>query len=139
MIWAEAEIRVEFYDVDPMRVVWHGNYVRYLELGRRALLESLDFSYERMHAEGWNFPVVDLHVRYVQSAVLGQRLIVRATLVEWENRLVIDYEIRDALSGQRITKAASTQVAVLIATGELSFVCPADWLACVDKAMRERP
>jgi acyl-CoA thioester hydrolase len=136
MIWAEAEVCAEFYDIDPMQVVWHGNYVRFLEVGRKALLESLDYGYEQMRASGWSFPVVDMRLRYVKPAVLGQRLRVRAQLAEWENRLVVDYEIRDALSGQLLTKASTTQVAVSAATGELSFACPGDWIERVERASR---
>ena len=29
---AEVEIRVPFYDVDSIYVVWHGHYVKYLSL-----------------------------------------------------------------------------------------------------------
>lgn len=138
MIWAEAEVRAEFYDIDAMRVVWHGNYVRYLELGRQALLESLDYGYDRMQAQGWAFPVVDMSLRYLKPAVLGQRLRVRATLKEWENRLVVDYEVRDAGSSLLLTKASTTQVAVSAASGGLSFVCPPALVERVERALRER-
>jgi acyl-CoA thioester hydrolase len=139
MIWAEAEARAEFYDIDPMQVVWHGNYARFLELGRQALLESLDYGYDRMRESGWTFPVVDMRLRYVKPAVLGQRLRIRAELQEWENRLVIGYEIRDAAAGHLLTKASTTQVAVSAATGELSFACPPAWVERVERAARERP
>jgi len=138
MIWAEAEARAEFYDIDPMQVVWHGNYVRFLELGRNALLDSLDYGYQRMQAGGWAFPVVDLRLRYLKPAVLGQRLAVRAGLVEWENRLVIRYEVLDAASRDRLTKAETTQVAVSAATGEMSFVSPPELVERVQRALRER-
>ena len=36
MVEASVIIEVPFYDVDPMSVVWHGNYVKYLEDGREA-------------------------------------------------------------------------------------------------------
>ena len=38
-ITSTSEITVEFYDLDPMNVVWHGNYVKYLEKARCDLLE----------------------------------------------------------------------------------------------------
>ena len=34
MISAEVIIKIQFYDLDPMRVVWHGNYPRFLEQAR---------------------------------------------------------------------------------------------------------
>jgi acyl-CoA thioester hydrolase len=50
---------------------------------------------------------------------------VRADIVEWENRLKIDYLITDAASGKRLTRASTTQVAVDIKSGEMQFVSPA--------------
>ena len=47
-IEASVEFRVEFYDVDSMGVVWHGNYVKYMELGRCALLDKIGYGYNEM-------------------------------------------------------------------------------------------
>ena len=44
-IFAETEITVEFNDLDPMNVVWHGNYIDYFETGRRVLLEKIGYGY----------------------------------------------------------------------------------------------
>lgn len=33
LISAELPFTVEFYDIDIMGVVWHGNYVKYMEGG----------------------------------------------------------------------------------------------------------
>ena len=122
---AEVEVQVQFYDVDPMQVVWHGHYARFLEHARCALLGGIGYGYEEMKASGYSWPVIDMHIRYARPAVFGQRLTVRAELVEWENRMVIDYVISDAATGQRLTKASTTQVAVDLATQEIRFVSPA--------------
>ena len=135
MISAATEIRVEFYDVDAMKVVWHGHYARFLEAGRNALLEKIGFGYQAMEASGFSWPVVDLHIRYVQPARLGQRLRVTATLVEWENRLRMEFLIQDAGSGEKITKAESVQVAVDMRSGELQFETPEILLAKVRSAI----
>ena len=37
---AEVEVEVEFQDVDPMGVAWHGHYLKYFERARCALLRS---------------------------------------------------------------------------------------------------
>jgi acyl-CoA thioester hydrolase len=44
--------------------------------------------------------------------------------VEWEQRLRIEYVITDAVSGARLSKGSTTQVAVNIATGEMCFASP---------------
>ncbi|MDT6961914.1 acyl-CoA thioesterase [Cupriavidus sp. SZY C1] len=113
-----------FHDLDPMNVVWHGNYIRYFELARCALLQTIDYDYPQMRDSGYAWPVVDLRVKYVRPLVYGQAVVVHASIVEWENRLKIDYEIRDAASGQRLTKGYSIQVAVDIETQEMLYVCP---------------
>ena len=123
--FAETEIDVQFFDLDPMHIVWHGNYVRYLEIARCALLDSINYNYVQMQDSGYMWPVIDLNLRYVGSAVFGQRIKVRAEVAEWESRLKVDYVITDAASGKRLTRASTTQVAVDIATGEMCFGSPA--------------
>jgi acyl-CoA thioester hydrolase len=120
----ELELRPEFYDVDPMEVVWHGNYVKFFEAARAALLEKFGYGYREMKASGFAWPIVDMRVKYVGPAHYGQRLIVRAQVVEWENRLRIDYVIRDLLTGQKLTTGHTIQVAVDMSTREMCFVCP---------------
>jgi acyl-CoA thioester hydrolase len=122
---AEAAIQVQFFDLDPMEVVWHGHYVKYLEMARCALLDTIDYNYAQMKASGYAWPVIDMHLRYVDSARFGQRLKVRAEIVEWENRLKIDYLIIDAASGRRLLRGSTTQVAVDMAKREMCFVSPA--------------
>lgn len=121
---AEIDIEVPFFDVDLMQVVWHGHYVKYLEQARCALLAELNYDYPTMLASGYVWPVIDLQLRYVQSAVFGQRLRVRAELIEWESRLKVHYLITDAATGQRITRASSVQVAVDVATREMQLISP---------------
>lgn len=135
-VWgADTRIQVPFFDVDVMQVVWHGHYVKYLEQARCTLLDGLGYNYHEMTASGYAWPVVDLQLRYVNPAVFGQWIVVRAELVEWRNRLVIHYLIRDEVSGQRLTRASTTQVAVEIATREMQLTSPPVLLQAVDRIL----
>lgn len=125
MISAEVSIQALFYDLDPMEVVWHGNYVRYLEQARCALLDRIGYNYPEMAASGYVFPVVDLQVKYVRPVRFGQVIKVTATLAEYENRIRIDYRVHDGQSGELLTKARTVQLAVKAEGGELCFECPA--------------
>ena len=109
---AEVELMVQFYDLDPMEVVWHGNYAKYFEVARCAVLDGIGYNYAEMKQSGFAWPVIDMHVRYLQPLVFGQVVIVRAEIVEWEHRLKLQYTIRDKASGQRLTKGTTMQVAV---------------------------
>jgi acyl-CoA thioester hydrolase len=121
---AEVEIEVPFHDVDMVGIVWHGHYAKYFEIARCALLESFRYNYMEMMASGYGWPVIDLRLRYVKPAQFGQKIRVRATLLEWENRLRIEYLVRDAVSGERLTKGETVQVAVHIATREMCLQSP---------------
>lgn len=122
---AEVIIDVPFFDVDAMQVVWHGNYVKYLEVARCELLRSFNYDYLDMQASGYMWPIVDLSVKYVGSALFARKIKVQARLKEWENRLRIDYLITDVESGKKLTKASTIQVAIDLSTMQMCFESPA--------------
>jgi acyl-CoA thioester hydrolase len=131
MISTEVTLRTQFYDLDPMKIVWHGNYLRYLEQARAALLSEIGYGYREMEASGFAWPIVDLSIKYVRPLRLSQDFVVRATLTEYENRICIVYRVFDAVSREVLTKARTVQLAVSIETGELSFESPPQLIACV--------
>jgi acyl-CoA thioester hydrolase len=121
---AQVEVDVLFHDADPMGVTWHGNYFRYLEAARAALLGKIGYGYREMLESGYLWPVVEAHIKYSKPTQFGQRLAVRATLEEYENRLKIAYLVTDCVSGERVTTASTTQVAVSKDRGEMCFASP---------------
>lgn len=121
----EVSIKVPFHDVDSMHVVWHGNYFRYFEVAREALLDQFSYGYRAMQASGYVWPVVDTRVKYRDVVTFEQQILVRASVEEFENRLKIGYQITDAASGKRTTTGYTIQVAVDAATGEMCYVSPA--------------
>lgn len=136
-IAAEAFIEVPFQDVDMLEVAWHGHYLRYFEAGRGSLLRRIDYDYATMRESGYAWPVVEAHIKYVRPARYGQRLRVVATLLEYENRLKIGFEILDAASGERLTQGHCIQVAVAVANGEMQFVSPPALTDRVERLLRE--
>ena len=121
---ATVDIEVPFHDVDAMNVAWHGRYLKYFEVARCALLRSFDYDYPQMLASGYLWPIVECHLKFVRPAHYRQRLKVEAALLEYENRLKIGYLIRDAASGEKLTKGYTVMVAVDAASNELQFVSP---------------
>jgi len=120
----EMDMVIPFHDVDSMGITWHGNYLRYFEVARCKLLDKLDYNYRQMQVSGFAWPVVDLQIKYVKSSSFDQLITVKASIVEWENRLKINYQIIDTHTGQRITKGYTIQAAVDMATQELCFITP---------------
>lgn len=120
----EISLAPAFHDCDPMNVVWHGHYFKYFEIARCALLQRHGYDYPQMNESGYLYPIVDARVKYIRPLRFAQSLRVSARIVEWENRLKMEYEIRDATSGEVLTRAHTIQVAVEAASGEMLYVCP---------------
>ena len=135
VLQAEVEMLVPFFDVDSMDVVWHGHYVKYFEIARCALLERIGHNYQQMRDAGYAWPIIDVQLRYMRGARFNQRIVVRADLVEWENRLKINYLIRDAETGERMTRGSSVQVAVEIASREMLLASPRVFVDAVERAL----
>ncbi len=121
---AEVTIQVPFHDVDVMEVVWHGHYVKYFEIARSALLEKINYNYREMRESGFAWPVIELKMRHAKPARLGQRLKVRARLVDYETRLKIAYLVTDGESGRRLTRGHTVQVAVDMSNQEMLLASP---------------
>lgn len=122
-----AEYEIPFFDVDSMDIMWHGHYVKYLEMARCAFLDEIGYNYQVMRRQGYAWPVVKLDIKYVKPAIFRQKIKVELMVVEYESCLRINYLIRDSATGSKLTQASTTQAAVSIARGELQFVTPACW------------
>ena len=120
-----VDIEIPFHDCDPMNVVWHGNYPRYFEVARCQLLRIFNYDYQDMQASGYMWPIVDMRLKYVGSAKFTQMITVTAALVEYENRIKINYLITDKKTGEKLTKGYTIQAAVSMESNELQFESPA--------------
>jgi len=126
---------VAFHDVDLMNVVWHGHYLKYLEIARWRLMDRIGYGYAVMRDSDYVWPIIETHVRHIRGAAFGDRLEVSASLVEWQCRLAINYLITDSKNGERVARARTVQVAVLRSTGELQFAPPPAFIRRVDSTL----
>lgn len=134
-IEAEVIIKANFYDLDPMEVVWHGNYARFLEDARCALLDRIGYNYSEMRNSGFMWPIVDMHIKYIRPIRFNQKVRVVAKLVEYKNRLRLDYRIHDLATEEILTKARTTQVAIALDTEEMSFESPPDLIEKIQRLL----
>jgi acyl-CoA thioester hydrolase len=131
---ARVGIKVPFFDLDPVGVVWHGRYFQYFELARCKLLEGLGYSYREMETSGLLWPVADTKVRYLRPLLLDQQATVSACLREWELRIVVDYRIHDS-SGELLTRATTVQVPLIAGTLELTLGAPQSFIDTVNERL----
>ncbi len=124
MVICECLIDVQFFDLDPMNIVWHGNYVKYLEHARCDMLSKIGYSYDDMRADGIAYPVAKMDLKFIKPAFFMQKLKIVTRLVEIEPSLIIKYEIFDATTGEKIFTAKSMQICVDINSMESIYTAP---------------
>ncbi|HSP23364.1 MAG TPA: thioesterase family protein [Planococcus sp. (in: firmicutes)] len=112
MFISEKEIEIRYAETDQMGVVYHANYIIWLEIGRTKLIEDLGFTYAGMESEGYLSPVTDVSIQYKAPMRYGQKAVVR-TWVEEHGRLrtTYGYEIVHE-DGTLAAKATSEHVVV---------------------------
>ena len=80
-IAGETRLRVRYAETDKMGVVYHANFLIWLEIGRVELLRQLGFEYSQMEQQdNCHIPVVDLRVRYKAPAQYDDEIVVRTEL-----------------------------------------------------------
>lgn len=124
IVSASASATPQFYDLDPLNIVWHGHYPRFLEVGRVAVMDKIGYGYAEMLESGFVWPFIDLRMRYARPMRLAIPVTITAGIVEWENVLRITYVIQDTATGERVMRASTTQAAVETATQEMLWVTP---------------
>lgn len=102
---------VPFEDIDMMTVVWHGNYVRYFEQARCAWLADMGYTYLDMRQDGYIYPIVQLHVKYLKPLTFGEKIFIEIYLDSAETALKLSYHIKNA-QGETLCKASTTQAAI---------------------------
>jgi acyl-CoA thioester hydrolase len=60
--------RVTYGDTDNMGIAYHGNYLRWFEIGRTELLRSLGLTYKSVEESGVFLPVSEVHCKYLTPA-----------------------------------------------------------------------
>lgn len=104
-------IRIPFYDIDSIQMVWHGNFVKYLEKGRESFGDTFELEYMRIYDSGYMTPIADMRLEYKKMARYGDVLLVETTYRPSRGaKLVFDYTITRESDGDLILKATTVQL-----------------------------
>ena len=118
------EVRVRFSEADPMGVVWHGNYVQYLEDGREAFGLQYGLGYRHYYENNLGAPVVKLSIDFKKSIKYGDDIVVETIYLFTEAaKVVFEYKIFKSGTNEIVATAKSTQVFTDIA-GNLILTRP---------------
>jgi acyl-CoA thioester hydrolase len=123
----EIPMRVAFSDLDPMHVVWHGNYLKYFDAARFALFDKWGVDLYRYTLEKKiAFPVTRQSTKHVIALRHKDTFLCKATVTEAEYKIGMQFEIRKESNGELCTRGSSEQVAVQVPEMELLFAVPDD-------------
>lgn len=104
-------IRVPFYDIDSIQMVWHGNFVKYMEEGRESFGEKYGLEYMHIYDSGYMTPIADMHLEYKKMAQYGDVLLVETTYHPCRGaKLMFDYTITRESDGELILNASTIQL-----------------------------
>lgn len=112
-------IRVYYEDTDASGVVYHANYLRWLERARTEWLRQHGFGQEQLLREqGVGFTVASLGIRYLLPARLDDELLVNTRVSALGKASIkFEQEIQYAEPAGRILATASVRVGCVSLTG----------------------
>jgi acyl-CoA thioester hydrolase len=118
-------LKVPYYDVDLMQIVWHGNYLKYFEVARQALFKKYGVDMRRYTEDmRYVFPVVRSMIKHIWPLSFDDEFICTAVVREARVKIVLDFEIRLISNGKVCAKGWTEQVAVLLPEMEMVFQIP---------------
>jgi acyl-CoA thioester hydrolase len=110
---SESLVRVNYSETDQMGVVYHANYVVWLDIARTEHLRRTGLSYRELEEMGYRLAVGEMAVRYRQPARYDDLVRIRCWVRDRASRrIMFGYAVEHAESG-RLLATASTSMMVL--------------------------
>ena len=125
--YCEKRFEVPFHDLDPMDVMWHGNYFKYFDITRDALFRHLGVDLYKVYENTrYIFPIIRTSIKHVFPLRFRDEFICRAYIKEVNHKITIVFEIRLAKDNRVVAKGKSEQAAVKIPEMETLLKIPGD-------------
>lgn len=121
----EKTFVVPFHDLDPMQVMWHGNYFKYFDITRDALFCKLGADLYRVYEDTrYIFPIIRTSIKHVFPLRFRDEFVCRAVLKEAHYKITIAFEIRLTADNRISARGQSQQAAVKIPEMETMLKIP---------------
>ena len=103
--------RVRFEETDLMAVVYHANFLPWLEMGRVAWLRACGVDLNLMMDDGILFPIREINVKYKHSARFDDEYEVQTTMREFNRaKMVFIYKVVDVKTGKAFVEGRTENV-----------------------------
>jgi acyl-CoA thioester hydrolase len=107
----ETRVRVRYAETDQMGVVYHANYLVWMEIGRVELVRSRGFNYKHLEQlEGLALAVIEVNCRYLSPARYDEEIIIQTEVTAATSRTIeFGYELRRAGPDGGVVATGSTR------------------------------
>ncbi|MCJ8501620.1 acyl-CoA thioesterase [Desulfatitalea alkaliphila] len=123
----ETNMTVAFHDLDPLQIVWHGNYLKYFDIARFGLFASVGVDlYAYMLEKHYVFPVTRSSLKHIVPLRAFDQFTCSATVTECQYKIVLNFEIRKGPDMLLCARGSSEQLAVRFPEMEMEFQIPDD-------------
>ncbi|WP_035957855.1 acyl-CoA thioesterase [Bryobacter aggregatus] len=113
MLENTTQVRVRYAETDQMGVVYHANYVVWMEVGRVEAMRAAGVNYAEMEREGVRVAVLGVEVNYKSAARYDDLIDIKTTVVEVQSRMMrIEYAILRASDQQLLATGATRHLFV---------------------------
>jgi acyl-CoA thioester hydrolase len=108
-------------------MVWHGNYLKYFDVTRSTLFARAGIDlFDYFKTNNCLFPLTKTMTKHITSLRYLDEFVCKATVVEAQYKIVMEFKIRRMKDNQICAKGRSEQVAVLFPENEIMFEIPQD-------------
>ncbi len=100
--------KAQFYETDGMGIVYHGNYVHWMEEARCDFMEQMGYGYHRVVDAGYDIALTDVACHYKSMTRFGETVLIYVTITRLSPaRMDLSYRMVDAASGELRCEAES--------------------------------
>ena len=103
--------KIRFSELDPLGIVWHGNYVKYMEDGREAFGNEFNLRYIDFFNAGLIVPLVNIDISYKKDLKYNDSIMIETRYIDSPAaKIIFNYKIFNAETRELVTTASTTQV-----------------------------
>lgn len=93
--------KVQFYETDGMSIVYHGNYIHWMEEARTDFMEQIGWDYHRAVDAGIDFAVTDVSCQYRSMTRFGETVAIHMVVESLSPaKMQLSYKMVNAHTGE---------------------------------------
>ena len=111
--------KVFYSDTDAYGVVWHGSYLRWLEMGRVELCSNSGYNISELQEQDIILPVAEINIKYKNSAHLDDIITINTEVTETSRCSITFHQTITDDNQEKIYIDATVKVVAINKSGKL--------------------